>query len=155
MKVIGLAQGCLLCVGISSVGMAGEIDVKATATYVNVSEHKTERPGGGTILHLYNKGVVRSDDASSPLHLAETNCFDTIILGKEGSFVSGAGYCAAFDKDGDGYWNTWTGTDTGGLWNAYHGSGKFEGVTGTGTYTSDVFLPDRFALSFEGKLNMK
>ena len=155
MKGTNLALSCLLSVGIGSVGVAAEMDVKATATYVNVSEHKAERAGGGTILHLHNKGIVRSENASSPLHLAQTNCFDTIILGPDGSFVSGAGYCAAFDKDGDGYWNTWTGTDTGGKWDAYHGTGKFEGVTGTGTFTSDMNFPDRFAISFEGKLSTK
>ena len=134
---------------------AADVKVTGTVTYVIVSEESTKLSDGRTIMHSHDKGVVISDDPQSPIHLALEDCFDTVVLGADGSLESGAGYCDTFDKDGDGYWFTWTATETGTLWNVYHGTGKYEGMTGGGSSTTELMLPDRFSVTFEGTVTTK
>jgi hypothetical protein len=134
---------------------AAEINVSGTVTYVTVSQDSTKLSNGGSVLRLHDKGIVRTDDANSPINGAMEDCFDTVVLGADGSPVDGAGYCDTFDKDGDGYWFSWVGTPTGTDWTVYHGNGKFDGITGSGTGTTDFMLDDRFAITFKGKLTMK
>ena len=74
----------------------------------------------------------------------------------KGNFVDGGGHCENFDKSGDGYWNTWNLVPEGGnKWSVYHGTGKFEGMSGGGTSKFIVNFPDRYAITYEGTLTMK
>jgi hypothetical protein len=138
-----------------SVSHAEEIKVSGTIVYVTVSEQSSKLPDGRTVLHLHDKGILRTEDPASPIHLAIENCFSTIILAADGSIENGSGYCDTFDKEGDANWLTWVGTATGTAWTIYHGTGKFEGMTGSGTTTFDLMLPDRSSGTFEGTLTMK
>jgi hypothetical protein len=150
-----LLVAALLAAAPATVGYAKEIKVGGTVTYVVVSEESSKLPDGRTVLRLHDKGIVLADDPKSPLHLAAEDCFDTVIMAADGSVATGAGYCDTFDKDGDAYWFSWVASGAGSAWNVYHGAGKFEGMTGGGTATWDIMLPDRFSVTFEGTLTMK
>jgi hypothetical protein len=150
-----LVSAAVIAISVSSTGYTAEIGVSGTVTYVTVSQDLTKLADGRSILRLHDKGIVRTEDAKSPINGAMEDCFDTVILDKDGNPADGAGYCDTFDKDGDGYWFSWVGTATGTDWVVYHGNGKFDGVTGSGSGTTDFMLDDRFAITFKGKLTMK
>jgi hypothetical protein len=134
---------------------AAELKVSGTVVHVIVSSESQKLDDGRTILHVHDKGIVEANDSKSPLHLTSRDCSGTLILDAKGNFVDGAGHCVNFDKSGDGYWNTWTSTPDHNIWSVYHGTGKFEGMSGGGTSKSIANLPDRYAITYEGTLTMK
>ena len=154
-KTMGLSLTALLAVASAITVHAAEIKVSGTVTYVTVSEDSTKLNDGRTVTRLRDKGVVLDINAASPLHLALQDCFSTVILASDGKFIDGAGHCDTFDKDGDAFWLRWTGTDEGSKWEVYHGTGKFEGITGGGTTLTQIRHADRFNITYDGTLTLK
>ena len=154
-KTIGLSIVALLVVASANTVQASEIKVSGTVTYVTVSEDSTKLNDGRTVTRLRDKGVVLDRNAAGPLHLALQDCFSTVILSADGKFTDGAGHCDTFDKDGNAFWLRWTGTDEGSKWEVYHGTGKFEGITGGGTTLTQIRHPDRFNITYDGTLILK
>jgi hypothetical protein len=135
---------------------AAELKVSGTVVHVIVSNESQKLDDGRTILHVRDKGIVEANDPKSPLHLTWRDCSGTLIMDTKGNFVDGGGHCENFDKSGDGYWNTWNLVPEGGnKWSVYHGTGKFEGMSGGGTSKVIANFPDRYAISYEGTLTMK
>jgi hypothetical protein len=116
---IGLVLSALASGMLPSIVQAAEIKVSGTVTYVTVSQEPSDVPGDRSILYSHDKGIIQTGDATSPINGAAGDCFDTIVLGADGNVAEGAGYCDAFDKDGDAYWWTWTGTEPGSTWTVY------------------------------------
>lgn len=140
---------------------AAEVKVSGTVVHVIDSNdvpdsHASQKMDDGrTILHVHDKGIVEASDPKSPLHLTARDCSGTLILDAKGNFVDGAGHCVNLDKAGDEYWNTWTSSPEGNIWRVYHGTGKFEGMSGGGTSKVIAYFPDRYIISYEGTLTMK
>ena len=137
-----------------AVAAAAEMSVGGSVTYTIVPTQPVKLESGTTILTLIQSGIVRADDPASPLHLSAHDCLGTLAFQEEGAF--GAGTCVARDKDGDVWWLWWTSDGrTGGTWEAMSGTGKYEGVTGSGTTTFEANFPDRSAIAYEGTLTLK
>jgi hypothetical protein len=151
----------IICALTATTTYAAELKTSGTATHVIVSNESHKLNDGRTILYLHDKGVVEDNDPKSPFHLALEDCFATLILGwDKGNVADGGGYCNDFDKDGDGYLLWWHFTpggskSRGSKWSVYHGTGKFEGMSGGGTSKTIVNFPDRYTVTYEGTLTMK
>jgi hypothetical protein len=152
---IGLPIAAMLVIASAMAVHAAEIKVSGTVTYVTVSEDSTKLNDGRTVTRLHDKGVVLDKNTASPLHLALQDCFATVIVASDGNFIDGAGYCDTFDKEGNAFWLRWTGTDAASKWEAFHGTGKFEGITGGGTTLTQIRHPDRFNITYDGTLTLK
>ena len=145
-----------ICALTAATTHAAEFKVSGTVVHVIVSNESQQLADGRTILHAHDKSIVVANDPKSPLHLAWRDCFGTLIMDSKGNFVDGGGYCDNFDQSGDAYWNTWNVAPEGGnKWSVYHGTGKFEGMSGGGTSKFIVNFPDRYAITYEGTLTMK
>jgi hypothetical protein len=146
-----------ICALTATTTNAAELKVSGTVAHVIVSSESQKLDDGRTILHVHvDKGIVEANDPKSPLHLTWRDCSGTLIMDAKGNFVDGAGHCENFDKSGDGYWNTWNLVPEGGnKWSVYHGTGKFEGMSGGGTSKVIANFPDRYVISYEGTLTMK
>jgi hypothetical protein len=154
-KTLGLSIAAMLVVASETAVHAAEIKVSGTVTYVTVSEDSTKLNDGRTVTRLHDKGIVSDKNTESPLHLSLQDCFATVIVASDGKFIAGAGYCDTFDKEGNAFWLRWTGTDVASKWEAYHGTGKFEGITGVGTTLAQIRYPDRFNITYDGTLILK
>ncbi|HEX9906299.1 MAG TPA: hypothetical protein VGA77_15195 [Propylenella sp.] len=140
----------------SPAGLAAEMNTSGAVTYVMVSSETAQLPGGRTATTFTQKGMIHDSDPASPLNLSAHDCTGTLVSGGEGAGASGAGYCVAVDKDGDAWWLWWTSdAATGGTWGAIMGTGKYEGITGSGTTTYDAGLPDRSVIAYAGTLTLK
>ena len=64
---------------------------------------------------------------------------------------STAGFCYAVDSDGDHFSFTYHGDGPGGTWETANGTGKYEGLGGSGTHVGEAGLPDGFIASFTGQ----
>ena len=134
---------------------AVEVKVSGTDTHVIVSNESQPLNDGRTLLTIHDKGVIETSDPQSPFHLAKEDCFYSVILDAKGGIADGGGYCIVFDEDFDGYWLSWNFTPNGSAWTIYHGTGKFEGMTGGGTSKPLVNFADRYTLAYEATLTMK
>lgn len=147
-KTKGLSVTSMLVAASAMTVHAAEIKVNGTVTYVTVTEESTKLNDGRTVTRLHDKGVVLDKNTASPLHLAVQDCFATMIVASDGKFIDGAGYCDTLDKDGHAFWLRWTGTDAGSKWEVYHGTGKYEGITGGWHYAN----PDQTSRSLQYNL---
>lgn len=110
---------------------------------------------GLTIVPLHQSGIIRDDDQASPLNFSAHDCGGTLAVEPDGA-TSGAGTCMATDKDGDVWWLVWTSDGkTGGTWQAISGTGKYAGLSGSGTTKFVANFPDRSAISYSGTLTLK
>ena len=57
----------------------------------------------------------------------------------------------AVDNDGDHFSFTYHGEGAGGTWETADGTGKYEGLGGSGTHKGEAGLPDGFIASFTGQ----
>jgi len=145
-----------ICVLTTATTHAAELKVSGTVVHVIVSKESQKLDDGRTILHVHDKGIVETNDPKSPLNSTTRECSGTWINDAKGNFVTGGGYCDNFDKSGDAYWNSWkTAPGGGNIWSVYHGTGKFEGMSGGGTSKLLIYFEDRYEITFEGTVTMK
>lgn len=137
------------------VANTSEMRTAGTVYYINTDPvDPVALSNGTTVTVLSQIGIIRDDDPASPLNLSAHDCKGTIV--DQGDRESGAGYCMATDKDGDVWWLSWTSDGrTGGNWQAIAGTGKYEGIEGSGTTTFVVGYPDRSVVSYDGSLTLK
>ena len=155
-RIFVIAAAVAVCVVVIAPVRAAEIKVHSTAVHVNMPSGSEKLDDGRTLVHANDKAVVQDTDPNSPLNLATRNCYGTMIMDAKGNLVDGAGYCETFDKANDVYWLTWNMAPGGGVkWNAFHGTGKFEGVTGSGDTKVIAWSPDRYVITSEGTLSIK
>lgn len=107
------------------------------------SETETTLPDGRTALVYSAKQHSISDKADDPFNEASSDCFGRIILSKDGDVLSGSGMCFTKDVSGDGLNHAWKVEAVGtaecpgmcGSFRIVDAYGKFEGTTGSGTWT--------------------
>ena len=150
-----------LCVFASIIASASLADVQAaeikdtgTSTNVNTSSEETKLPDGSTMFRFHSKGILVDNSPTSPLNLNTQDCDGVVIIAPDGKSAPGAGSCDSVDKDGDRWWMWWVEKD-GNHWGVNNGTGKFAGMTGGGTTTTILNLPDRQTFTYEGTINMK
>lgn len=100
----------------------------------HVTQESYKHSSGKEVLYITFDGVQFTDDAEKPLDRAHQVCHTAgVVEGFGGKF---RGYCSAIDDDGDMWWVSWHRIDeNGGTWSYLGGTGKYEGETGSGTWT--------------------
>jgi hypothetical protein len=97
-----------------------------------------------------------ADDPNTPLSKASQDCMFTTVTSADGKSFSSGGYCDGLDADGDVYFAYGHATQAGGKWYYFGGTGKFEGLTGGGTYNLALHWPDgKVMATWEGTGQMK
>jgi hypothetical protein len=139
-----------------AIAQAADVKVDATMTFVTVSNETSRLSDGRTIMRFHQKGIIRASDANSPFNLSPQDCVGTIVTDKDGKSFQGAGSCDAVDKDGDIWWLWWSDGAEGSPWGVIRGTGKYEGMTGSGTTVTDVQLADgRSSITVKGTVTLK
>jgi len=145
-----------LIVAVPFAGHAAEMKISGTGTYVTVDQDTVSLPDGRSITHLRQKGLVLSDDPSSPIHLAVADCFATVVVAADGKSYELTGYCSDIDRDGDVWWVAFSDGAGGPHWSILRGLGKYEGMTGSGTFRVDIETPDgRASETYSGTITLK
>jgi len=91
-------------------------------------------PRGVAVSPYAGQGVLWTFDPRHPQNGATADCSGTFTNGANGD-VLGKGACSYTARDGSLLWVRWEGDDQGGIWVYDGGTGKFDGVKGSGTYT--------------------
>jgi len=156
MNKASILAASLVCLWVGSAATAAEMKGSGTLVFVPVSQEATKLASGSTLVNSTIKGVMRDNDASSPLSLVAQDCTATVLVSADGQSQTGGGHCTATDKDGDAWWLSFMLTASGSNWTVMGGSGKYEGMTGGGTTTVDAHFPDgRLAEHYEGTVTLK
>ena len=148
--------GAILAAALSPAG-AADYKGSGTATMTTVDSDAVTFAGGAVKQRIRLKGVILADDPASPIHLSAQDCGGSIVVGTDGAAVNGGGYCEATDKDGDVWWLSWADYDgNGNTWTILGGTGKYEGMTGSGTVAVLMQSADgRLVNRWQGSWSMK
>jgi hypothetical protein len=144
--------------------LAAEMEIAGEIAFTVVSHDETKLADGSVVSRDHLKGTIKDDDSASVLNGASHDCMGSILYAPGGeAIVEGHGSCDAIDKDGDVWWLTWT-TETSGesTWTMIGGTGKYEGLTGSGktTFTMENFnvagdaTPSALRARYEGMANL-
>ncbi len=135
---------------------ARDMKGSGTAAYVPVASDTSELPSGKLLRRVHSKTIILADDDTLPFHLARQDCSGTYVLTPEGEIEIGRGHCEAVDQDGDVWWLWWESVSESGKWGILGGTGKYDGMAGSGTTTPIAAHDDgRFAVKWEGSWVMK
>jgi hypothetical protein len=108
---------------------AEEIAISGTVAYSATST--TEK----VLTRQTMKGTIEADGDDSIIDGAEQECYGSFafLKGKDGTQpVAGHGFCDTVDKDGDVWWLVFNAGGERSKWEVVGGTGKYEGMTGSG-----------------------
>lgn len=149
----------VLALVLAPLAFAQTMEGSGHAVYVTQSAKKSPMPDGRMLVNNHVSGVLIADDTSSPFHLATHDCTGAYVAAAEGGPPQAQGSsCAAIDADGDIWWLAFTNLDGegGGEWHILGGTGKFEGMEGSGTTDLLSASPDgRTTIRWTGSWTMK
>lgn len=145
---------------------AAEMTISGKVPLTVIYHDETKLPDGSIVSRDHVRGTIEASDSAAMFDGNAQDCFGAIVFAPGGEeIVQGHGYCDSVDKDGDVWWLAWT-TDTSGesRWMITGGTGKYEGIAGTGktvfsmedfnvgddaapsglvgSYTAQIILPD-------------
>lgn len=135
MKVVLSAAALAAALSCTATGPAAaeETGISGMVEYAAPEVEKTEL-GGTTVLDFRMPGTI-AGDVDEMSEQVQHVCFGTMSQTEGGGIGHGAGYCVQTDADGDVWWITWKGVPGDTAWNMAGGTGKYEGVSGSGTTT--------------------
>jgi hypothetical protein len=119
--------------------------------YAVESMEQTELPDGSIAVKVHQKGFVTGNTASNPFGTSIQDCTGSGTVGTDGSQGMTYGYCAGIDRFGDVFFIWWNTDGQAGNWGLMGGTGKFDGMTATGTTRQLTEWSDgRNIISWEG-----
>ena len=97
--------------------------------------------------HYTSTGVTFNEAGSGPLHMGKAACAYANFTRKE--INKGAGFCTFEDKEGNSIFIQYAGTgnaegEVNGAFDIIGGSGKFEGISGSGAYACTLTKKSEF-----------
>lgn len=106
------------------------------------SEKKIALPNGNTAVQTHFFEMIVTDDANDPTNHLAGSCTSQTIVSKDGKTLSASGICFLKDSDGDSlpHWYKFGESGTAscpngcGSYGFMPGTGKFKGLTGSGTW---------------------
>lgn len=151
-----MAFAIIVWVGTHTALQAQKGTDRGQTVFVPVASESLELPDGRTVQRAQSTGYVIPDNSDSPFYMVNQTCFTTSVIAADGS-VSMSGYCDTYDSDGDVYWAWLRGDAQGGTWGFLGGTGKFEGIEGSGgKWKAGTTWPDgKWVVSWEGSWKMK
>ena len=140
MPAVSIARpACLAAIvwiGAVPFAAGGEIAGSGNVVYTLTPLSSDALPGGSLINQAILKGIVLADD--------------------QGKMMEGAGSCTMVDRDGDVWWLWYHNRGDDRQWGAIAGTGKYDGVTGSGVTAELAATADgRLAISWQGTLTLK
>ena len=94
---------------------------------------------GNVLLDCHTKGVIISENPASPWYNATYLAFGTLVNDAEGNLVQEVMLVETTDADGDCTWSVfWHAPETLGTYEFVQGTGKWEGITGSGHALPDT-----------------
>ncbi len=135
---------------------AEALKASGTTTYVPTSSDVTPLSEEANLLRTQSRSVLMADDPELPFHLSNQDCAGTYLLDANGQVDTGRGYCDVIDGDSDIWWLSWTTKGDDGTWEVMGGTGKYDGMTGSGTSKVLSQAADgRFVVRWEGTWELK
>lgn len=112
--------------------------------YINLNDDVvvTERPDGGELHEMEFRQATFSSDGEFPLDEILSDCRGVFLISEAGEPTHASGNCMGSDLEGDRVAWSWQMTDMAsqgcpgmcGTFSVYGGQGKYEGMTGEGTW---------------------
>src|SRR3990172_11600948 len=153
-RIVALSVSGLL--GLAGASAAGTITLKGRSVWAPVSGSSVKLADGRTVTRQGLQGTAIADDPNTPLSKVSQDCMFTTVTSADGKSFSSGGYCDGLDADGDVYWAYGHATEKGGKWYYIGGTGKFEGLTGGGTYQLALTWPDgKVMATWDASAHMK
>jgi len=129
-----------LLIGLFLVALAGTVGAQNLPKSGSINWHTGWKISGEDIGvaegHMQGHGSAIgtsfNDNGRGPLHVGPAECVYTYYA--TGNTVENKGYCAFGDADGDRIFTQWNGTGTSGTNFIVGGTGKYEGITGSGPW---------------------
>jgi hypothetical protein len=147
---IGVGIGC------SATSQAEKMTGSGHNANQNVSTQVTKLPDGRSLMAIHDASIIMGNNQGNPFHLTTLDCYSTYIAAADGNSGNGNGYCHGVDKDGDVWWITFGGDFGGGTWAFTGGTGKFDGISGGGTFKPVSQMQGGRSLSvWDGTWDMK
>jgi len=149
--VVAFAVASLLIVP----AWAGDIAISGFVNY-EVTTSKSE-----SVVRQRLTGKIEAADPTSILNGSDQECMEKDKVGAEQ--IVGYGYCDAVDATGDTWWLTFAADAAGSRWRVVGGTGKYAGMTGSGTtfFTPESTIaaataepPTHWRQGYEGKINL-
>jgi hypothetical protein len=133
----------------------------------NYANHNTvvetvELPGGGSVQVLHFKQFTFAEDPGHPIHNSSQDCVGVSRVDADGGTVSFSGSCFGSDGEGNGFAWWWRQDEAGtescptacGSWGYFSGFGKYEGISGSGTWAGTAAYPDGGTGSWKGSYSV-
>ncbi len=148
---IAFAVGTLIAFGqpMAAERASGMIANKTPAPQI------TKFKDGHTIMRVSSVGVILTDDPKGIFNGSKSACSGLFTIAAGGKSSAGRGSCGYVDKAGDVYWLSWQGTLAGGTYKFDGGTGKFQSLTGGGSYTAVASGDGVSVTKFEGSYEIK
>ena len=115
----------------------------------------TKFKDGHSIMRVSSVGVILTDDPKGLFNGSKSACAGLFTIAADGKSSAGRGSCGYVDKAGDVYWLSWQGTLAGGTYKFDGGTGKFQSLTGGGSYTAVASGDGVSVTKFEGSYEIK
>jgi hypothetical protein len=126
-----------------------------------MSTDSTELPDGGRVDVAHYYQITFSDQAGHPLDNTNANCVGMYVFSMDGSVASASGTCFGADVGGNmtSFW--WRLEEAGtascpgmcGSWGYFDGTGKFKGITGSGTFRQTTMFPEGSTGTWKGSFS--
>jgi hypothetical protein len=118
-----------------------------------------EMPDGSKVQIDHYSQISFAADQRHPLDNMSADCMGRSHISTDGALLSGSGTCTGFDGDGNtaSFWwridkiDTPDCAGTCGVWGYYAGTGKFQGIEGSGTFHTDTMFPNGSSGTWKGK----
>ena len=128
-----------------------------------ISQDQTEMPDGSMMVTIHYHQTAFADDQSHPLDNISNDCVGMLQVSGEGAAMSASGSCFGIDADGDRVASWWRmdegGTDDCpvmcGSWGFFAGTGKFEGLEGSGTWEQKTTFANSDTGTWRGSYTMR
>lgn len=118
---------------------------------VNIAQDTIVTPTGQMLLEQRYVISHFPDDPDSPFSNITGQCFGSVVFPDTNGerAIAAAGVCHMMDDEGSGYYQWWQWRDAGtpecpircGVYNDGNGYGKFEGLSGSGTWNLTALTP--------------
>jgi hypothetical protein len=140
----------VLLIGTTAMHSQQRITMSGQYATVRMTTDTIGTPDGGAVVHFTYGLVSSGEDPGGLFTEGKGNCVGTTVLAEDGNPVAGGGSCFVTDMEGDGWWQWWKLEAVGtadcpimcGTWGSYHGTGKFEGVSVSGTFNGVAAFAD-------------
>jgi hypothetical protein len=140
-KLVPVFSCALLAVCVTAASAQMTYEATGGNVFIPKVMSSVDLPDGNMLLRIMNSGFSWSENEEAVGGNGSINCYGSNIVNADGEQIDGSGTCETMDTDGDLWWIWWTGAMAGD-WGFTGGTGKYAGITGGGTWASEIEYPD-------------